>query len=155
MRSFVSRLLLALNSAFITVAVILGTGILGLPIKMSKSGFSPFLLTFVLCLAMQLSVGIVFVELLQRADVKLQLLALPSSQEHKDKPATLDSVEQSLLSDTSSAEDSSSDVSKEQTKLSEQTEGKGHHHEPGKVDLHSLGALYLESDFARLAFDTV
>ena len=75
MRSFLSRVALALNSGFITVAVILGTGILGLPIKMSESGFGPFLGTFSVCLCMQLAVGVVFVELLQRADVSLQIRA--------------------------------------------------------------------------------
>ena len=43
----------AANCFFITVASILGTGILGLPVKLGKSGFWPFFALFVVCLLMQ------------------------------------------------------------------------------------------------------
>ena len=190
-RTWTSRLLLALNSGFITVAVILGTGILGLPIKMSKSGFGPFLTTFLLCLFMQLAVGIVFVEILQRADVKLQIRALAlvggggggagggggggggggeggggeGEGEGSTGQSQSDSVERSLLADSEGIEDGfandsstvaekSADAGEEQQQQEQQRQQQ-HHHEPGKVDLHSIGALYLESEFARFAFDTV
>jgi preprotein translocase subunit SecY len=35
------------------VASVLGTGILGLPIKLAKTGFTPFLFTYSVCLVMQ------------------------------------------------------------------------------------------------------
>ena len=40
-------------SFFVTVATILGTGILGLPVKSGPSGFTPFVSTFSVCLVMQ------------------------------------------------------------------------------------------------------
>lgn len=52
----------------VAVATILGTGILGLPVKLADSGFAPFLPTFAACLVMQVSVVVLMVEILQRAE---------------------------------------------------------------------------------------
>lgn len=53
----------------VSVATILGTGILGLPVALHASGIRPFLLTFTFNLFAQLGVVIALVELLQRAHV--------------------------------------------------------------------------------------
>ncbi|CDF39737.1 unnamed protein product [Chondrus crispus] len=61
----------------VSIATILGTGILGLPVSLHSSGIRPFFLTFTLALFAQLAVVIATVEVLQRA--------------HKDpQPATSD-----------------------------------------------------------------
>lgn len=52
---------------FTTIAVLLGTGILGLPIKLVYSGFGPFLAIFTVTLAMQLAIVWVHADTLQRA----------------------------------------------------------------------------------------
>lgn len=52
----------------VAVATILGTGILGLPVKLADSGFAPFLPTFAVCLVMQVAVVVLMVEILQRAE---------------------------------------------------------------------------------------
>lgn len=54
---------------FVTVATILGTGILGLPVKSGPSGFTPFVSTFSVCLVMQILVACFMVELLQKTAV--------------------------------------------------------------------------------------
>lgn len=53
----------------ITVASILGTGILALPVKLEKPGFFPFLSTFVFCLIAQGFTIIFIIELLQKTQV--------------------------------------------------------------------------------------
>lgn len=59
----------AISCFFITVASILGTGILALPVKLEKPGFFPFLTTFSICLIAQ-SFSIIFIiELLQKTQV--------------------------------------------------------------------------------------
>ena len=55
----------------ITVATILGTGILALPAELFNSGLAPFVFIFVVCLCMQISVVYLMVELLQHAHVEL------------------------------------------------------------------------------------
>lgn len=52
---------------FITIACILGTGILGLPVTLAESGFSPFLVSFFFCFIMQTLLVYFFADLLQRA----------------------------------------------------------------------------------------
>lgn len=59
---------------FISIATILGTGILGLPVTLYNCGFLPFLVVFTVVLFAQLGVVFAFVELLQRTDVSLSKL---------------------------------------------------------------------------------
>ena len=58
-----------LGAFFVTIATILGTGILALPVELSLSGFWPFVLVFLVSLLMQLAVVFLTVELMQRAHV--------------------------------------------------------------------------------------
>ena len=48
-----SPTLIFLISYFVTIATILGTGILGLPVKLTYAGFGPFVTTFTICVVMQ------------------------------------------------------------------------------------------------------
>jgi len=61
-----SLIFLYAGAFFIVIASVLGTGILALPVKLSKSGFTPFLLSYSIGLVMQILVLIFSVELLQR-----------------------------------------------------------------------------------------
>jgi hypothetical protein len=56
---------------FLTVATILGTGILALPVELFSSGVTPFIFIFIVCLCMQISVVYLMVELLQQSHVAL------------------------------------------------------------------------------------
>ena len=60
-----------LQAFSITVATILGTGILALPIELYSSGLLPFIFIFIICLCMQISVVYLMVELLQHSHVAL------------------------------------------------------------------------------------
>ncbi|BFZ00726.1 hypothetical protein BsWGS_03766 [Bradybaena similaris] len=61
------ELLVYLQAYFVTIATILGTGILGLPVTLSKSGLYPFLVTFIIDAFVQSLLVCFFVDLLQRA----------------------------------------------------------------------------------------
>lgn len=50
-----------------TVSVVLGVGFLALPVELRHTGFSPFLVTFSLNLAVQVAMLVLFFEILQRA----------------------------------------------------------------------------------------
>eukprot|EP01138_Halocafeteria_seosinensis_P005393 gb/GECG01005513.1/.p1 GENE.gb/GECG01005513.1/~~gb/GECG01005513.1/.p1 ORF type:complete len:1012 (+),score=102.88 gb/GECG01005513.1/:1-3036(+) len=71
---------------FITVATILGTGILGLPVDLANAGFFPFIATFAMCLAMQLAVVWLMTDLLQRAHIELmQARLLRLFEDHEEE----------------------------------------------------------------------
>jgi hypothetical protein len=55
-----------ISTFFLTVATVLGTGILALPVKLEKSGFFPFLSSFTIGLFAQSLVLVYMVELLQK-----------------------------------------------------------------------------------------
>jgi len=40
---------------FVAIASILGTGILGLPVTLSESGFRPFIISFLVCYVVQVN----------------------------------------------------------------------------------------------------
>lgn len=63
------KILVYLQCYFVTIATILGTGILGLPVTLSKSGIYPFLVSFVFGALMQMLTVYFFTELLQLAHV--------------------------------------------------------------------------------------
>ncbi|XP_052824815.1 uncharacterized protein LOC106871076 isoform X2 [Octopus bimaculoides] len=52
---------------FVTIACILGTGILGLPVTLYKSGFYPFLISFLVTFVFQVVLICITVEILQRS----------------------------------------------------------------------------------------
>lgn len=56
-----------LQTYFVTIACILGTGILGLPVTLDNSGFYPFLVVFIIAFSMQALVIFIGVEILQKA----------------------------------------------------------------------------------------
>lgn len=66
----------------VSVATILGTGILGLPVSLHASGFYPFLLTFTFNLFAQVGVVVATVEILQRGH-QLNAESLESSTQYE------------------------------------------------------------------------
>ncbi|KAJ8374251.1 hypothetical protein SKAU_G00048310 [Synaphobranchus kaupii] len=68
-----------LQCYFISVAAILGTGILGLPVTVAHAGFLPFLISFVIGFFVQGLLIYLFVDLLQRCRVS-QMESLKSSE---------------------------------------------------------------------------
>ncbi|XP_025079220.1 uncharacterized protein LOC112555176 isoform X2 [Pomacea canaliculata] len=56
-----------MQAYFVTIATILGTGILGLPVTLTQSGLYPFLISFILDAVMQSILIHFFTDLLQRA----------------------------------------------------------------------------------------
>jgi hypothetical protein len=52
---------------FVAIASILGTGILGLPVTLSESGFRPFVISFLICYFVQVLTVFFFTEVLQKA----------------------------------------------------------------------------------------
>ncbi|CAF0727796.1 unnamed protein product [Rotaria sp. Silwood1] len=52
---------------FVAIASILGTGILGLPVTLSESGFQPFIISFLICYFVQVLTVFFFTEVLQKA----------------------------------------------------------------------------------------
>eukprot|EP01060_Flectonema_neradi_P034345 TRINITY_DN5_c5_g1_i1.p1 TRINITY_DN5_c5_g1~~TRINITY_DN5_c5_g1_i1.p1 ORF type:complete len:538 (+),score=78.66 TRINITY_DN5_c5_g1_i1:43-1656(+) len=62
-----------IRSMLITTATILGIGILALPVKVSGSGFLPFVTTFGAALICQIMVILFLVELLQRTEAMMKL----------------------------------------------------------------------------------
>lgn len=71
---------------FVTVASVLGTGILALPVKVGQSGFSPFLVTFSVCLVMQSFIILFMIELLQRTQRIQEHLGIDPAQSQASKP---------------------------------------------------------------------
>nr|XP_022343426.1 uncharacterized protein LOC111136680 [Crassostrea virginica] len=61
------KILVYLQCYFVTIATILGTGILGLPVTLSESGLYPFLVSFLFGAMMQMLTVYFFTELLQLA----------------------------------------------------------------------------------------
>lgn len=90
-----------------------GTGILGLPVKLAKSGFTPFLVTYALCFIMQVLVILFMTELMQRGKVLKKI-----SGTEKDHKPTEDNA---LLEE----------ASKKRSSLNEMP------------DLHTLGKMFL------------
>jgi amino acid permease len=64
---------------FLTVATTLGTGILGLPVRLSQSGLGPTIFVLTVVLLMQLAVAALMTELLQRASAISADFAIASS----------------------------------------------------------------------------
>ncbi|KAL4219961.1 hypothetical protein ACF0H5_020372 [Mactra antiquata] len=62
-----SMILVYMQCYFVTIATILGTGILGLPVTLTHAGLYPFLISFILGSLMQALLIYFFTDLLQRA----------------------------------------------------------------------------------------
>lgn len=113
----------------VSVATILGTGILGLPVVLHQSGIRPFILLFSLNLVAQLGVVIAMAEVMQRAYVS-SAMASASESANRSKTYPFD--------ETSDALTSSQSMQDQET-----------------PSLHSLAALYIKSPSMRLLFNVL
>lgn len=116
---------------FVTIATILGTGILGLPVTLAQSGIYPFLILFILGCVVQAILIIIFTEILQRAQT-VQIFSYKSSRAESAPLYTVDEEE-------SPAEDEVEEYVPEEIQA---------------PNLHSLGDLFLPCG-VRQCFDGV
>lgn len=68
------QLLQDVQWAFTTIAVLLGTGILGLPVKLATCGFWPFLAVLTLTFFMQVATVVLVIDVVQRGARRLDLV---------------------------------------------------------------------------------
>ncbi|XP_035692230.1 uncharacterized protein LOC118426809 isoform X7 [Branchiostoma floridae] len=71
---------------FVTIATILGTGILGLPVTLSHSGLYPFLVSFLIGFLVQCLLVYFFVEILQRAYAAQEQISKGATLSHEHIP---------------------------------------------------------------------
>jgi amino acid permease len=132
---------------FVTIASVLGTGILGLPVKTANSGFYPFLLIFVIVLIMEEVIVIYFVELLQYT-AALNDLGIHSLQGLREAVADKDGKTIGNLNIKSDAYQSLPDEDNEDNEMPpDKTKAR-------KINLHSMGKLFL-TPRGRWVFDFV
>lgn len=134
---FLNQAKLFANVLFVTIATILGTGILGLPVKLAHSGLWPFIFTFTFVLAMQISVVVLVVVVIQRTALHLR--------------------RQQQAADTAGSVAHGGDTacSSEVTQAEQDTHGEelpATSELAVSTDLHTMGQLYLPRS-ARLWFD--
>jgi len=132
-------LFIYISTFFIVIATVLGTGILGVPVKLAKTGFYPFFVTYSICFLMQCLVLFFIVELLQRAKV-----AQNQAHEDSDEDESLNPITMSDLG--------SSGVSLEETDQAnhENVIQSPRNTSNNIVDLHLLGKLFLPKKATRL-----
>ncbi|XP_035692289.1 uncharacterized protein LOC118426845 isoform X6 [Branchiostoma floridae] len=128
---------------FVTIATILGTGILGLPVTLSHSGLYPFLVSFLIGFLVQCLLVYFFVEILQRAY---------AAQEQISKGATLSHEHIPLQEEEDEADEK---------EITETADGMlaGHVILPKRPeirspDLHMLGTMFLSCGVQQ-AFDLI
>ncbi|KAK3738367.1 hypothetical protein QZH41_010677 [Actinostola sp. cb2023] len=138
-----SKLLTYLQCYFVTIAAILGTGILGLPVKLSNSGFTSFVVVFVLGFFAQVLVIYYFVEILQKAVV------IKQDEEKKDS-MLLSSEGVPLQTLTEENEDDSADDQDKEVEINREENGQVRYHVSEDIisvmhypSLHSLAQQFL------------
>lgn len=149
---------------FVTIASVLGTGILGLPVKTANSGFFPFLVIFLIVLIFEVGVIIYFVELLQqsRAIMRLGIGSLDELKAREQlelaKPADGFSVREEASGKRGSASYKPLPYEKDQLYSSEKSVvNEENSDNPASVqeidlNLHSMGRLFLNV-WLRYIFD--
>ncbi|KAA0161776.1 hypothetical protein FNF31_03562 [Cafeteria roenbergensis] len=149
---------------FVTIATILGTGILGLPVKLAKAGLIPFAVVFGVGLIMQISVVWLMTDLLQRTKVRLMAQArarqLASRDEEQPARPAATSIPSTPMSEREdgplgvAARDAPDGLAVAIVGDAEQpeTEVAAAVERASVPDLHALGKLYLDPG-SRLVFD--
>jgi len=133
----ISIWVIGFSTFFLSVATILGTGILGLPVKLYITGFWPFFSTFVVCFIMQAMIIVYLTDILQTTEMVMRSEHENTSQGPAfiEQESMIDSTEEQQsteLEEQGNTENMEEEV-KETTKA-QKPEKKSHLFEP---DLHS------------------
>ncbi|EDV28389.1 uncharacterized protein TRIADDRAFT_51262 [Trichoplax adhaerens] len=140
--SKLSRALLYLQIYFVTIATILGTGILGLPVTLSRSGMGPFTVVFIFGFFMQVLLIYFFTILLQKAFAIKNLYGGINDKDLDNESLPLHPVPIASQDNEEENEDFVTGKVIQPLDLSERT----------YPDLHMMGELFLPC-FARQLFD--
>jgi amino acid permease len=127
---------LDLTAFFVTIASVLGTGILGLPVKLVSTGFWPFCLIFLLGLLMQLASVVLMTEVLQIAKTKMRDAAAAASWHE------VQDTEAEPLMEPGASAAGAVEAATPRRPASD------------SPDLHTLGRMFLSQN-ARVVFDVV
>ncbi|XP_032381446.1 uncharacterized protein LOC116695344 isoform X2 [Etheostoma spectabile] len=127
-----------LQCYFLTIATILGTGILGLPVTIAHAGLVPFLVSFIIGFFVQALLIYLFVELLQKCQV-VQLESL------KTGVAECIVMDQVGVEDPAPSEDEDDDENAQADTGLLQTDAVALHNQAESLqpNLHLLGYLFL------------
>ncbi|XP_074523581.1 uncharacterized protein LOC141788590 [Halichoeres trimaculatus] len=129
-----------LQCYFLTIATILGTGILGLPVTIAHAGLVPFLVSFLVGFFVQALLIYLFVELLQ----KCQVVQLESLKTGVAECIVMDQVGMEDPVHTEEEDDDESENAEADTGLLQPDAVPVHHQEDSlQPNLHLLGHLFL------------
>jgi amino acid permease len=158
--SNISRFGSSFTPFFLTVATTLGTGILGLPVRLSQSGLGPTIFVLTVVLFMQLAVAALMTELLQRAsaisaDTAIASSGLSSIHEDVETDETnspeierKESDIQDNMEDVTRSENNLAPVSKRVTPKNRAASIVAQSLE--QLSMHTLSHLFLTPTYARL-----
>ncbi|KAF0973176.1 hypothetical protein FDP41_008383 [Naegleria fowleri] len=129
---------------FVSIATILGTGILGLPVKLYQTGFWPFFSTFVVCFIMQAMIILYLTEILQKTELIMK-------EEHGKKESLEEEniVQEKTREDvddlTRTNDDQEEPFETTQENVATTVQVKEENKEPVvfEPDLHTIGRLFL------------
>ncbi|XP_049321918.1 uncharacterized protein si:ch211-51h4.2 [Astyanax mexicanus] len=145
-----------LQCYFLTIATILGTGILGLPVTIARAGLVPFLVSFLTGFFMQALLIYLFVDLLQRCRAALKE-SVTSVETERILMQDV-SLEESSAPDTEEAEEGeeeeAEDVEEADAGLLQKDAAVLKLQEELQPNLHVLGTLFLSKRCSR-AFDLI
>ncbi|XP_051768130.1 uncharacterized protein si:ch211-51h4.2 isoform X2 [Ctenopharyngodon idella] len=143
--------LIYLQCYFLTIATILGTGILGLPVTIARAGLVPFLISFLIGFLVQALLIYLFVDLLQRCRLA-QLEALKTAETERILMEEVGSEEPPTLN--AEEEEDGEEVEEADAGLLQRSVTARTQDEDLQPNLHVLGVLFLGKHTSR-AFNFV
>ncbi|XP_052314373.1 uncharacterized protein si:ch211-51h4.2 [Oncorhynchus keta] len=133
--------LIYLQCYFMSIATILGTGILGLPVTIAHAGLVPFLVSFIIGFFVQALLIFLFVDLLQRCQV-VQIESLKTTETERILMQDV-GLEEPVLTNTEEEEEEVEDGEEADTGLLQQDAARQTLEEKLQPNLHVLGLLFL------------
>ncbi|KAJ8277216.1 hypothetical protein GJAV_G00072720 [Gymnothorax javanicus] len=146
--------LIYLQCYFISIATILGTGILGLPVTVARAGLLPFLVSFVIGFFVQALLIYLFVDLLQRCRVS-QVESFKSSEIERILMQDV-SLEEPAVNQAEEEEEEEDGLENEELDkgLLPRDVANGIPEKEPRPNLHVLGVQFLSKPMSR-AFDLI
>ncbi|XP_014072213.2 uncharacterized protein si:ch211-51h4.2 [Salmo salar] len=133
--------LIYLQCYFMSIATILGTGILGLPVTIAHAGLMPFLVSFIIGFFVQALLIYLFVDLLQRCQV-VQIESLKTTETERILMQDV-GLEEPALTNIEEEEEEVEDGEEADTGLLQQDTARQTLEEKLQPNLHVLGLLFL------------